>query len=118
MPRVTNAQNLVPLNKRSKEAQREIQSKGGKVCAEKRREKIILSQIYADFLCESFDIQFQEEERKKLGGVQFVKEVQKRILSRCDSSSVSMLKEIREATEGSKNITELTGQVTIIDDIR
>jgi len=105
---LANPENLIPLNKRAKNVQREIQSKGGKVKAEKRREKILLSQLYADFLCDTMDIQFTDEEKKKLNGTQFVKEVQKRILARCDSSSVSMLKEIREATEGSKSI--LTGE--------
>lgn len=103
-----NTKNLVPLNKRTKAAQREIQSKGGKISAEKKRERILMSQIYADFLCETFDIEFSEEEKKRMTGTQFVKEVQKRVLSRCDSASVSMMKEIREATEGSKSI--LTGE--------
>lgn len=32
-------ENLIPLNKRSKEAQRKIQSMGGKACREKNRKK-------------------------------------------------------------------------------
>lgn len=32
-------ENLIPLNKRSKEAQRKIQSMGGKACREKTRAK-------------------------------------------------------------------------------
>ena len=32
-------ENLIPLNKRTKEAQRKIQSKGGKISAENRRER-------------------------------------------------------------------------------
>lgn len=37
MPRKGKTENLIPLNKRTKEAQREIQSKGGKTTAEKNR---------------------------------------------------------------------------------
>lgn len=45
MPRHDGTPNLVPLNKRTKEAQKEIRSKGGKACAEKRRREKQLSEV-------------------------------------------------------------------------
>lgn len=38
-------ENLIPLNKRSKEAQRKIQSMGGKACREKNRKKKTLKDL-------------------------------------------------------------------------
>lgn len=38
-------ENLIPLNKRSKEAQRKIQSMGGKACREKNRKKKTLKEL-------------------------------------------------------------------------
>lgn len=38
-------ENLIPLNKRSKEAQRKIQSMGGKACREKNRKKKSLKEL-------------------------------------------------------------------------
>lgn len=38
-------ENLIPLNKRSKEAQRKIQSMGGKACREKNRKKKNLKEL-------------------------------------------------------------------------
>lgn len=44
-----NEKNLVPLNKRTKEEQRKIQSKGGKASAEARRAQKTMKE-YAEFL--------------------------------------------------------------------
>lgn len=98
-----NIDNLIPLPKRTKEAQREIQSKGGKASCEAQREKKRMSQIYADFLAAEHEIDI-DEVRVKLEGPKLLAHVMKQVLARGDSSSVSMMKEIREATEGS-NLT-------------
>lgn len=88
---------------------------GGIKSGEAKREKKMVSQIYADFLADEFEISI-DEEKKRFTGVSLVSETIKKILMRGDSSSASMLKEIREATEGS-NIN-LSGTVTIIDDLK
>ena len=41
---MSNSENLVPLNKRTKKEQREIQSKGGKASGETRRQKKTLKE--------------------------------------------------------------------------
>lgn len=64
-----------------------------------KREKKLLSQMYADLLAKGFEV---DGERLTLD------EVASAIMARRDSASVSMLKEIREATEGSK--TKVTGE--------
>ena len=66
---------------------------GGKKSVEVRREKKLLSAMYADILAKGFEIE----------GVRLsLDEVVSAIVSRSDSAAVSMLKEIREATEGNK----------------
>lgn len=96
-----NAKNLIPINKRAKSVQREIQSKGGKARAEKIAERKRVSQIYADVLAAEHNVEF-DGEMKKLSGEKLLQEVIARVLARTDAASVSMLKEIREATEGNK----------------
>ena len=108
-----NTKNLIPLNKRTKKAQREIQSKGGKASAEKARERKKVSEMYADFLAATHEIEI-DEKKEKLEGSALLAYVMKQVLVRADSASVSMLKEIREATEGSNlTITSEIPQVVL-----
>lgn len=95
-----NTKNLIPLNKRTKKAQREIQSKGGKASAEKARERKKISEIYAEFLSSEFDIEI-DDIKEKMTGEKLLGETIKRVMLKGDSASVSLMKEIREATEGS-----------------
>lgn len=73
--------------------------------AEKRKEnnakKKLMSQIYAEFLEKEYDVR-QGDKTRKLSGAELVNECMKKIIARGDSSSVSLLKELREGTEGSK----------------
>ena len=102
-----NIKNLIPQNKRTKEEQRAIAKKGGIASGEARREKKRISQIYTDFLLATHEIEINEE-MVKLEGAALLAHVMKQVLVRGDSASVSLLKEIREATEGSK--IALTGE--------
>jgi hypothetical protein len=72
---------------------------GGIKSGEVKRERKLLSAMYVDLIAKGFEV---EGERLSLD------EVASAILSRKDSASVSMLKEIREATEGNK--TKLVGE--------
>lgn len=91
---MANEQNLRPQSMRTKSEQREIARKGGIASGESRREKKFLSQAYADIL---------SEKEGFVSGLP-LKDVVKKIIARGNSSSVSMLKEIRESTEGQKII--------------
>jgi len=66
---------------------------GGIKSAAVKKERKLLSTMYADMLAKGFEV---EGERLSLD------QVVTAVLARADSASVSMLKEIREATEGSK----------------
>jgi hypothetical protein len=94
-------ENLIPLNKRTKEEQREIARKGGKASQKKQREKRLLSQIYADVLADL----------ENLPEGQNLKDIIRVIIKKKKPHSVSMLKEIREATEGSN--VKLTGDTDL-----
>jgi len=67
--------------------------KGGIASGIAKREKKLLSQVYADMLADEFGLAGQG---LTLSGIIAA------VLARADSSTVSMLKEIREATEGSR----------------
>lgn len=81
----------------SPEEARTLGKKGGIKSGEVRAEKKRMSQIYADVLARRYDVDGEMVE-----GPVFIAGVVKAILERQDSASVSLLKEIREATEGSK----------------
>ena len=95
---MSNENNLrTPTTDEAKEMQRKS--------AEKRKEnnakKKLMSQIYAEFLEKEYNVRQGDKERK-LTGAELVNECMKKIIARGDSASVSMMKELREGTEGSK----------------
>jgi hypothetical protein len=94
---IGNKKNLKPL---TADKAREIGKIGGKKSVAVRRERKLLSQIYGELLAKDFDVD---------GEKMTIAEVVAEVLRRKDSASVSMLKEIREATEGNK--TELSGSI-------
>ena len=80
--------------------------------AEKRKEnnakKKLMSQIYAEFLEKEYNVRQGDKERK-LTGAELVNECMKKIIARGDSSSVSLMREVREGTEGTK--VNLSGEI-------
>ena len=102
--------NLKPL---STEKAREIGRKGGIASGKAKREKKLMSQIYAEFLEKHHDVITKDGTKRKLEGQELLNSVISKVLSRSDSSSVSMMKEIREATEGTKATLEHSGDMSI-----
>ena len=101
MPR-GNPDKLIPQNRRTKKEQSEIARKGGIKSGKVRREKKLMSEIYAEFLIKEHDVIGKDGLIKKLSGQALVNGVMSKVLSRGDGSSVSMLREVREGTEGSR----------------
>lgn len=98
---MANSKNLTaPPIRTAEEAARKGRN-GGKRSGEVRREKKLMSVIYAEYLAKEHDITVNGE-KKKISGDAMLAQVMSKILSRGDSSSVSLMREIREATEGSK----------------
>lgn len=93
-----NPSKLVPC---TPENARERQLKSAKKRKENNEKKKFLSEMYAEFLADEYSVT-KGGKTKKISGTEYVKTVVKAIINRGDSSSVTMLKEIREATEGSK----------------
>ena len=100
-----NPQNLNPCNS---ENARERQLKSAEKRKENNAKKKLMSQIYADFLEREYEVKAGEGKRK-ISGAELVNEVMRKVLARSDSSSVSLMREIREGTEGSK--MQLSGEV-------
>lgn len=97
MARPGRTENLKPQSTRTKEEQREIAKLGGKRSGQVRKERKLLSQIYAEALSKKYTVDGVEYD-----GPEFFQQVLATILMRGDSSAVSLLKELREGTEGSK----------------
>jgi hypothetical protein len=112
------AENLIPLNKRTKEEQREIQLAGGKARGKQMKEQVLMSRIFSDYLCEEHDVVIRDDEgkvldRSKLPAKELIKRTITGVMAREDSASVAMMKTIGEITEG-KNVN-LSGHVETND---
>jgi len=104
---MSNIDNLKPVT--SKEEARERGRSGGIKSGEARKQKKLMSQIYAEFLDKEHDVIGKDGALKKLSGQALLNSVMSKVLSRSDGSSVRLMKEIREATEGLK----LSGEINI-----
>lgn len=96
-------ENLKPPFRTPEEA-REKGRNGGKKSGEARRKKALLSQIYGELLAE----------KHALGKGKNIKGVIKEVLKKGGAPAVSMIKEMREATEGSKLLIDTPTAVKII----
>lgn len=92
----TNKQrtNLVNLADRTPEEREEIARQGGIKSGESKREKKVLSNLYAEIIAELYDVDAQN-------GLS-LKTVVQEVLKKGDSATVSMLKVMGEMTEGKK----------------
>lgn len=104
-----NEQNLKPIKHLSTEEAKQRGSKGGKASVKARRERKLMSQIYAEFLAKK-----HKTGTGDISGDELLEKVITKVLARGDSSSVAMIKEIREGTEGNKvDITNNSAPVII-----
>jgi hypothetical protein len=110
MPVRGNPSKLIPTNRRSKQEASDLGRKGGIRSGIVRKEKKLLSQIYAELLADEYEANINGK-TAKITGAKLVQTIARDIIMRRDSSSVSMMKEIREATEGQK--INMTGELTV-----
>jgi hypothetical protein len=103
-----NPQNLNPCNS---ENARERQLKSAEKRKENNAKKKLMSQIYAEFLEREYSVKVAEG-TKKISGAELVNEAMKKIIARGDSSSVAVMREIRETLEGQK--INLSGELTTL----
>lgn len=108
---MANEKNLKPIKKGdlTKDELKKRQRNGGKKSGEVRREKKLMSQLYAEFLDKDHDIIGKDGIKKKLSGHNLMNSVMSKVLSRGDSAAVCLMREIRQATEGDK--IEHSGEV-------
>ena len=95
-----NEKNLVPNSERTPEELKEMTRLGGIASGKARRKKKLMKEIYAEFLAQEHKIEDESGVEKKISGSELLGRVMSKVLSRGDSASVSLMKEIREATSG------------------
>jgi hypothetical protein len=100
-----NDENLKPC---TKENARERQLKSAQKRKENNAKKKLMSQIYAEFLEREYSVKAGDK-TKKISGAELCNEAMKKIIARGDSASVSLLRELREGTEG--NMIQLSGAI-------
>lgn len=106
---MSNERNLIPNSERTPEQLKAQTKKGGIASGKARREKKLMSQIFADYLETKHDIFLKDGSKQNLSGHAYMAKVMDKVLSRGDSASVALMKVIAEATEGSK--IKLSGNV-------
>ena len=109
---MANEKNLIPLNKRTKSVQREIQSKGGKKSGEIRRKKKIVQQLLEDYL--NKDIRCNENLKKiaDIIGVEENQSIKELIVVACllntlKKGDIDKLKKLCELLGEDNNIQHL-----------
>jgi hypothetical protein len=91
------------LKRSTPEQARKNGALGGKKSAAVKKERKLMSQIYAEILADKSKIDIEGDGKlKEMTGEALVKEVSKRILLSGGSPAVSLIKELREGPEGSK----------------
>ena len=88
---MSKQENLKPF---TKENAKEMGARGGKKKAENAKERVLMSEIYSQFIA---------EHRAEL------EECLQKVAKRGDASTVSLISELRKGTEGDK--TEITAKV-------
>ena len=106
-----NDENLKPC---TKENARERQLKSAEKRKENNAKKKLMSQIYAEFLEKEYNVKTTDG-TKKISGSELVNEAMKKIMARGDSSTVSLMKELREGTEGTK--VNIDGSLAVSNDM-
>ena len=106
-----NPQNLNPC---TPENARERQLKSAEKRKENNAKKKLMSQIYAEFLEKEYNVKTTDG-TKKISGSELVNEAMKKIMARGDSSTVSLMKELREGTEGTK--VNIDGSLAVSNDM-
>lgn len=74
--------------------------KGGKKSGQARREKKLISQIWAEFLINKHRLELEKGKPETMTGHEAVNRVGAKVLEKGGAPAVSLFKEIREATEG------------------
>ncbi|MBN2402007.1 MAG: hypothetical protein JXN64_06385 [Spirochaetes bacterium] len=82
--------NLIPV--KTKEEARERGRNGGIKSGKARKERKLLSEIYKEILAKRYNVKTKGKS---------ITDITDKVLSRGDSATVSLLREMREATEGS-----------------
>ena len=103
--------NLTPF---TSDNAKEMQRKGAAKRKENNAKKKLMSQIYAEFLEKEYEVKVGEG-KKKISGAELVNEAMKKIIARGDSSSVSLMREVREGTEGTK--VNIDGSLAVSNDM-
>ena len=106
-----NDENLKPC---TPENARERQLKSAQKRKENNAKKKLMSQIYAEFLEKEYNVKTTDG-TKKISGSELVNEAMKKIMARGDSSTVSLMKELREGTEGTK--VNIDGSLAVSNDM-
>jgi len=100
------AENLKPC--RDTETAKARGKQGGIASGKAKRKKKLLSEIYGEVIADLYGV----DAKKGASAQSIIKD----IIRRRDAASVSMLKEVREATEGSKQQIELTANINPDDE--
>ena len=95
-----NEQNLIPVSERTPSELREMTRKGGRASGKARKEKAVISAMYAKFLAKKTKVNI---DGKPATGLQLFEYAVTTIISKgSDAAKVAVMKEMREALEGSK----------------
>lgn len=114
-----NPQNLKSNTERTPEEIKNNCSKAGKASGKVRREKKLMSQIFAEFLEREHEFEIKKGKtkvRESMSGSELVNKAMSHVINRNDAASVSLMKVIAEVTEGAKLKVDTTLNINYDDE--
>ena len=114
-----NPQNLKPIETLTSEEAKKRGSAGGKKSVQARREKKLMSQIFAEFLEREHEFEIKKGKtkvRELMSGSELVNKAMFHVINRNNAASVSLMKVIAEVTEGAKLKVDTTLNVNHDDE--
>lgn len=104
-----NEQNLKPVPISSTEQAKRMGAKGGIASAKAKKERAIVSSLYAKTLSKKIKVKIDGVDTAMIGEEVLARRIQKIYVNGSDRDVIALAKEVREALEGSK--VAITGSV-------
>lgn len=95
------------------EQAREYGKRGAAKSIETKRRNRLITDSYSKFLSKRYNVKLNDTEKKMSGKRMIEEKVIPEVMARADSSSVSMLREMREGLEG--NLLKVDGEVKTVE---
>jgi hypothetical protein len=95
-----SAEDLIPMNQRSLDEAKELGRQGGIASGKARREKKVIRELYFEALSRKYKVLKPDGSTEEIAGTEKFIRVWEKLMDIGNSSSVSLMREMRESIDG------------------